>query len=385
MRSAVGMMQLGRLGGTVIRAPPGGKRQGPLRQGNHRRRNLSTHAGGGGEKGSKPSTSESQSPFSGKRPAADGRTGPSRVGPLDRLGNLVRSRVASQEASGGPAYRPEEGSFVEGLEETGGQGETPLNWNLEEMKLSPGLGFGFSAGGLLFPYFVGNAVALKRLGLVSDETVFAGSSAGSLISACLVCDLSAEELMGNLLEMYRQLREEGTVGNVRSVVETYANMVFPDDVHVRANGRLNVSITRVNKQSPFLQSVYVNDFESKEDLIQALLTSSHVPLYMNTKVTSTYRGLTCVDGGLGTNFIPKPPCEEPVTICCFPNMPFECDIAPGKYSECSYSMRKMLQYALLPPGEDKIIDLFEMGVSDVLDWATHTTKSPEAGKDRPQE
>merc|ERR1712072_104192 len=66
------------------------------------------------------------------------------------------------------------------------EGEHPLlNWNLEEMKKKEGLGFGFSAGGLLFPYFVGNAVALKRLGLITEDTVFAGSSAGSLISAFL--------------------------------------------------------------------------------------------------------------------------------------------------------------------------------------------------------
>ena len=246
-----------------------------------------------------------------------------------------------------------------------------LNWNLEELKLKEGLGFGFSAGGLLFPYFVGNAVALKRLGLITEDTVFAGSSAGSLISACLVCDLDPEMLMGANIEMYRELRDKGTIGNVRNVVETYAHMVLPDDAHIKAKDRLNVSIVNVKRQSPFLQPVYVNEFHSKEDLVQALLTSSHVPLYMNAKVTSTYRGRTCVDGGLGTNFIPLPPCTEPVTICCFPSMPFESDIAPGKYSQCDYSLRKMLKFAVLPPAEDKIVELFEMGVNDVLDWATH--------------
>ena len=170
--------------------------------------------------------------------------------------------------------------------------------------------------------------------------------------------------------MYRELREGGTVGNVRKVVETYARDVFPDDVHLRAKGRLHVSIVRVSKKAPFLQSVYVNEFEDKEDLIQALLTSSHVPLYMNTEVTSTYRDQVCVDGGLGANFIPRPPCTEPVTVCCFPGMPFESDIAPGKYSECALSTFQMLQCAVLPPDEGRVMELFELGVQDVLDWAT---------------
>ena len=34
----------------------------------------------------------------------------------------------------------------------------------------------------------------------------------------------------------------------------------------------------------------------------------------------------------------------------------------------------MLQFAILPPSEDKIIELFEMGVTDVLDWATHVNE-----------
>ena len=79
----------------------------------------------------------------------------------------------------------------------------------------------------------------------------------------------------------------------------YVVAVLPEDVHVLASGRLNVSVVQCSTRKPFLRSVYVNEFESKDDLVQALLTSSHVPLYMNTRVTSTFRGQTCVDGGLG--------------------------------------------------------------------------------------
>ncbi len=123
----------------------------------------------------------------------------------------------------------------------------------------------------------------------------------------------------------------GTIGNVRSVTEEYANLVLPEDAHVRSSGRLHVSIVRVNKKPPFLESVFVNEFRSREDLIQALLTSSHVPLYMDTKVTSEFRGRTCVDGGIGVNFIPQPPCTQPVQICCFPiGDTYLADIAPGK-------------------------------------------------------
>ena len=71
----------------------------------------------------------------------------------------------------------------------------PLDWNLEEVPIREGMGFGFSAGGLLFPYFVGNAAALRRLGLVREDTVFAGSSACSLISSFMACDFDPEALV----------------------------------------------------------------------------------------------------------------------------------------------------------------------------------------------
>jgi len=329
--------------------------------------NYTTSAGdGGGDGGSDGGSTASESP--------------SGSSPLVKLGKRVsksfRERIAFPPMppilTGNTPTGAEAASGEEQVM-TSSKVESPplLNWNLEELKLKEGMGFGFSAGGLLFPYFVGNAVALRRLGLINEETLFAGSSAGSLISACIVCDLDHEMLMAECLNMYRDLRKEGTIGNVRSITEIYANVILPDDAHIRANGRLHVSIVRISQQSPFLQSVYVNEFHSKEDLIQALLTSSHVPLYMNTKMTSTYRGQTCVDGGLGANFIPKPPCTKPVTVCCFPSMPerFESDIAPGKHSECAYSLTKMLNWAVLPPSEDKIMALFEMGVTDVLDWA----------------
>ena len=43
-------------------------------------------------------------------------------------------------------------------------------------------------------------------------------------------------------------------------------------------------------------------------------------------------------------------------------------------------MSRMLQYAALPPQEEKIIELFEMGCTDVLDWATHTTRGGGQGQ-----
>ena len=57
------------------------------------------------------------------------------------------------------------------------------------------VGLGFSAGGLLFPYYVGVAYSLKDSGaLVPGVTPLAGASAGSLIAACVGTGLGKEEV-----------------------------------------------------------------------------------------------------------------------------------------------------------------------------------------------
>lgn len=57
------------------------------------------------------------------------------------------------------------------------------------------LGIGFSAGGLLFPYYVGVAYGLKEAGaLVPGVTPLAGASAGSLIAACVGTGLGKKEV-----------------------------------------------------------------------------------------------------------------------------------------------------------------------------------------------
>ena len=43
----------------------------------------------------------------------------------------------------------------------------------------PPLGFSFTPGGLLFPYYVGAAYELQRLGLLTPNTPLGGSSAGA--------------------------------------------------------------------------------------------------------------------------------------------------------------------------------------------------------------
>lgn len=81
---------------------------------------------------------------------------------------------------------------------------------------------------------------------------------------------------------------------------------LPHDAHVRNSGCTHVAITRV---VPYFRPWIVSEFESRDDLINALLTSCHIPWYFDGRWMTKYRGRYCIDGGV-TNFIPSVPGAE---------------------------------------------------------------------------
>jgi hypothetical protein len=108
------------------------------------------------------------------------------------------------------------------------------------------LGFGFSAGGLLFPYFVGVASALKDLGvLVPGSTPLAGSSAGAIIAACVSSGMSTDRTMECCLALVQRLREGGTFQKMRGVVHSMLQESLPEDAHKQCSGNTFVNTTRL--------------------------------------------------------------------------------------------------------------------------------------------
>lgn len=137
-------------------------------------------------------------------------------------------------------------------------------------------------------------------------------------------------------------------------------------------GKAHVAITQVY---PFTDAGgrMVSEFESKEDLIQTMLTSCHIPMWFNNTLVTFYRkGMAC-DGGL-VNFVPGPAeCDRVVRICCFPmkgwGEKFGVDIAPDTYRSSKYTMSELLNWAFLPPESEQLWELYEMGKRDAMDFA----------------
>lgn len=232
------------------------------------------------------------------------------------------------------------------------------------------LGFGFSAGGLLFPYYIGVADALTSAGIVTPKTQIAGSSAGSIVAACNASGIGWDIVTEACLKLAHDCRTKGTRFRLSSVLRCTLETVLPDDIHRKCSGTCFIAVTRV---IPTFRPELVSNYTSKQDVIQTLLTSCHIPWYFDGQLVTQYRESLCFDGGI-TNFIPSTPSETCVKVCCFPREQMrafsDISIAPDAFSPWPYNLQQMLAWAFEPAAEDMLLQLIDQGRQDALSWAT---------------
>ncbi|GJP41376.1 hypothetical protein CLOM_g1048 [Closterium sp. NIES-68] len=234
-------------------------------------------------------------------------------------------------------------------------------------------GFSFSAAGLLFPYHLGVAQYLLDHGYITDSTPLAGASAGALVSAVVATGVEPRSLMPLAKLVAADCRQNGTAFRIGVLLRGVLNRILPDDAHIKCSGRIRVAITQVFG-SP--RGLLVDAFESKEDLVDALITSSFVPGYLEPRAATSFRNRMCVDGGI-SHFIPPTASKHTVRVCAFPASGYGMtgiDINPDMNTlNNQWTMRQFLSWAL-EPAEDDIWDgLFNSGYADAATWASTYT------------
>lgn len=187
-----------------------------------------------------------------------------------------------------------------------------------------------SGSGFLALYEVGALECLqKRWPRLLKTAKISGSSAGSLLAACVVCEVPLDFVKNNFLETAKEA-QRWKLGpfSPKFKVSDYLNQGFealPPDAHLRANNRLFVSLTRIKDG----QNVLISNWTSREDLIQCLICSCFIPGFSGYRLPS-FRGERYMDGGF-TNNLPIP-CEPCISIG-----PFEgkIDICPASKNQNS--------------------------------------------------
>ncbi|CAK7357016.1 unnamed protein product [Dovyalis caffra] len=132
--------------------------------------------------------------------------------------------------------------------------------------------------------------------------------------------------------------------------------------------RTGVAVTQILWRP---RGLLVDQFDSKEDLINAVVTSSFIPGYLAPRPATMFRNRLCIDGGL-TLFMPPTSAAKTVRVCAFPASRMGLQgigISPDCNPENRASPRELFNWAL-EPAEDHILDrLFELGYLDAAVWA----------------
>ncbi|KAF5197844.1 Acyl transferase/acyl hydrolase/lysophospholipase superfamily protein [Thalictrum thalictroides] len=228
-------------------------------------------------------------------------------------------------------------------------------------------GFSFSAAGLLFPYHLGVAQYLIEKGYIKETTPLAGSSAGAIVCAVIASGSSMEDALKATKILADDCRLRGTAFRLGAVLRDLLVKFLPDDVHIRSNGRVRVAVTQILWRP---RGLLVDQFDSKEDLINAVITSSFIPGYLAPTPATFFRNRVCIDGGL-TLFMPPTSASKTVRVCAFPTERLGLEgigISPDCNPENRASPRELFNWAL-EPAEDHVLDrLFELGYLDAAVW-----------------
>ncbi|KAL2477520.1 Acyl transferase/acyl hydrolase/lysophospholipase superfamily protein [Forsythia ovata] len=229
-------------------------------------------------------------------------------------------------------------------------------------------GFSFSAAGLLFPYHLGVANFLIEKGYIKETTPLAGSSAGAIVCAVIASGASMQEALEATKALAKDCRLRGTAFRLGAVLRDILEKFLPDDAHIRSSGRVRVAVTQILWRP---RGLLVDEFDSKEDLINAVFTSSFIPGYLAPRPATMFRNRLCIDGGL-TLFMPPTSAAQTVRVCAFPVSRLGLQgigISPDCNPENRATPRELFNWAL-EPAEDDILDkLFELGYLDAAVWA----------------
>ncbi|KAF7803650.1 patatin-like phospholipase domain-containing protein 2 [Senna tora] len=243
-------------------------------------------------------------------------------------------------------------------------------------------GFSFSAAGLLFPYHLGVAQFLIENGYIKETTPLAGSSAGAIVCAVIASGATMEEALKATKVLAEDCRSRGTAFRLGAVLRNVLEKFLPEDAHIRSNGRVRVAVTQLLWRP---RGLLVDQFDSKEDLINAVFTSSFIPGYLAPRPATMFRNKLCVDGGL-TLFMPPTSAAQTVRVCAFPASRLGLEgigISPDCNPENVTSPRQLFKWAL-EPAEDEILDrLFELGLKDAAVWAMENPVEKVVQEDSP--
>lgn len=244
--------------------------------------------------------------------------------------------------------------------------------------LERGWNLSFCGCGFLGVYHVGVSSCLQERAprLITQANKIYGASAGALNAAALVCGCSLAQCCSDVLGVAKEARKRNLGPlhpsfNLVKILKKGLYRNLPENAHELASGKLCISLTRVSDG----ENVLVSEFNSKEELIQALICSAFVPIYCGL-IPPSFRGVRYVDGGISNN-LPEYDLKNTITVSPFSG---ESDICPRDSNSTNFHELRVtntsiqfslgnlyrLTRALFPPEPTVLGEMCQQGYNDAL-------------------
>ncbi|CAG9766070.1 unnamed protein product [Ceutorhynchus assimilis] len=232
----------------------------------------------------------------------------------------------------------------------------------------------FAGCGFLGIYHVGVACCFRKYAPHMLLNKISGASAGAIAACCLLLDLPLGETTSDILRVAIEARKR-SLGpfnpsfNIHQLLLEGLEKFLPDDAHIRVSGKLHISLTRVCDG----RNVIVSQFDSREELIQALLASAFIPIFSGL-FPPKFKGTRYMDGGYSDNLPTLD--ENTITVSPFcgesdicprddSSQLFHINIANTSIELSKHNIYRMVRI-LFPPQPETLANMCKQGFDDAL-------------------
>ncbi|SBS82219.1 conserved Plasmodium protein, unknown function [Plasmodium malariae] len=162
------------------------------------------------------------------------------------------------------------------------------------------LGISFSAAGLLIPYHLGVSSLLIEKNILNMHTNISGSSAGCICACLLGIGLNIDKCIFLAENIISNVYKKGSYQKLQSVLNLELNKYLYADSYNYLNTRIGNVFVGITQILPYYKKLNVNKFNDDEDLINAIIASCNIPMYVSNNVFVNFRNKKCIDGIFST-------------------------------------------------------------------------------------
>lgn len=160
----------------------------------------------------------------------------------------------------------------------------------------------------------------------------------SVIGVLLVAGIPLDEIIAEMSDLLKRPKLfSGGNCSLIEIVQQSLGRVLPQDAHKNCTDKLGLSVTKLSWS---LENKFIHQFESRQELIQAVVAGCYIPIWAGLSVPK-FRGQKCLDGAYSDN-TPKFELKNGEQIRQVELCPFSSEIEVSPPDKCRIFMCKIM-------------------------------------------